>query len=383
MEHIYLDNAATTPIDKSVLEEMLPYFTEYFGNPSSVHFFGRRPKAAIEKARKIVANYLNASTAEIFFTSGGTESNNAALNMAVRSLGVKRIISTKIEHDCVLNTARYLASKGTELVYLKVDKLGNIDLNELENLLKQETRTLVSIMHVNNEIGTIANLQAISNLCETYKAYLHSDTVQSIAYFPFDLQTLKIHFLSGSAHKFHGPKGVGFLYINGDASVKPFILGGGQERNMRAGTENVASIVGLGKALEIAKQNQESSIAHFTLLRNEMKAQLLKKISGVEFIESEPNYFQKILSVSLPPHENSDMILINLDIAKIAASGGSACSSGTERGSHVLDAIGIKNDRRTIRFSFSKFNTLEEVSKAVNALAELFQEKNIVHNEKV
>jgi len=383
MEHIYLDNAATTPLDKSVLEEMLPYLTEYFGNPSSVHFFGRRPKAAIEKARKTVAHYLNASTAEIFFTSGGTESNNTAFYMAVRSLGVKRIISTKIEHDCVLNTTRNLAMQGTEVVYLKVDKLGNIDLAELENLLQQETRTLVSLMHVNNEIGTIADLQAISNLCETYKAYLHSDTVQSIAYFPFDLQTLKVHFLSGSAHKFHGPKGVGFLYINGDARVKPFIFGGGQERNMRAGTENVASIVGLGKALEIAKQEQETSLAHFSFLRSEMKKQLREKIKDVEFIESEPNCFQKILSVSLPPHENSDMILINLDIAKVAASGGSACSSGTERGSHVLDVIGVEKDRRTIRFSFSKFNTLEDVKAAVNALAALFQEKDIVHKQTV
>ncbi|MBX2909081.1 MAG: cysteine desulfurase [Chitinophagales bacterium] len=383
MEHIYLDNAATTPLDKSVLEEMLPYLTEYFGNPSSVHFFGRRPKAAIEKARKTVAHYLNASTAEIFFTSGGTESNNTALNMAVRSLGVKRIVSTKIEHDCVLNTTRNLAMQGTEVVYLKVDKLGNIDLGELENLLQQNKPTLVSIMHVNNEIGTIADLQAISNLCETYKAYLHSDTVQSIAYFPFNLQTLKVHFLSGSAHKFHGPKGVGFLYINGDARVKPFIFGGGQERNMRAGTENVASIVGLGKALKMAKQEQETSLAHFSFLRNEMKKQLREKIKDVEFIESEPNCFQKILSVSLPPHENSDMILINLDIAKVAASGGSACSSGTERGSHVLDVIGVEKDRRTIRFSFSKFNTLEDVKAAVNALAALFQERDIVHKQTV
>lgn len=383
MEHIYLDNAATTPLDKRVLDEMMPYFTDYFGNPSSIHFFGRKPKATVEMARRQVANYLNASAGEVFFTSGGTESNNTALNAAVRSLGVKRIITTKIEHDCVVNTVRYLGMSGTEIAYLKVDNKGNTDLQELEMLLQENKKTLVSLMHVNNELGTIANLKAISELCKTYKAYFHSDTVQSVAYFPFDLQELYIHFLTGSAHKFHGPKGVGFIYIKSNVRVKPFIFGGGQERNMRAGTENVASIVGLGKAIEFAEKEQVATNQHLLALKTNMKKLLREKIKGVEFNgnEEDEKSFCKILSVSLPANKKNEMLLIKLDIAKIAASGGSACSSGTEKGSHVLKAIGADESRRTVRFSFSKYNTMEEVNAAVDMLANFFQEEKTLQQE--
>ena len=372
MQRIYLDNAATTPLDKRVLDEMLPYFTEQFGNPSSIHFYGRKPKAAIEKARKQVAGYLNVSPGEIFFTSGGTESNNMALNAAVYSLGVKRIITSKTEHDCVLNTSLHLAKAGVEIVFVPVDGKGNIDMNVLQQLLQDTKCTLVSLMHVNNEIGTITNIAAIAQLCEHYGAYFHTDTVQSLAYFSFDLQQLKVHFLSGSAHKFHGPKGVGFLYINSQINVQPMFYGEGQERNMRAGTENVPSIVGLGRALELAQQETASTLAHFLLLRNEMKQQLAQAIAGVEFNGAQENVFAKILSVSLPPHAKNEMLLMNLDMAGIAASGGSACSSGTEKGSHVLEAIGADESRKSLRFSFSKFNTIEEVTTAAKVLANIF-----------
>lgn len=373
MQRIYLDNAATTPLDKRVLDEMLPYFTEHFGNPSSIHHFGRKPKAAIEKARKQVAQYLNASASEIFFTSGGTESNNTTLNAAVHSLGIKRIITAKTEHDCVLNTSLNLGKKGIEIVFLPVDEHGNVGLEKLESYLADKKRTLVSLMHVNNEIGTISNIAAISKICEKYEAFFHTDTVQSLAYFPFDMQQLKVHFLSGSAHKFHGPKGVGFLYVNNEIRIEPFMFGGGQERNMRAGTENVAAIVGLGKALELAQQEMSSTVEHLTMLKNNMKKLIEEKITDVKFLGEPTNCFCKVLNVSLPPHPKNEMLLMNLDIAGIAASGGSACSSGTEKGSHVLEAIGADENRKSVRFSFSKFNTLEEINFATETLATLFQ----------
>ena len=242
---VYLDNAATTPLSKEVLDEMLPYLTEHFGNPSSIHSYGRKAKAAVEKARKVVAKYLNASTAEVFFTGSGTEASNTIIKCSVRDLGVKRIITSRIEHHCVLHSVETMAHEGIQVDYVKLDEKGRVDLNDLENLLKtSDKKTLVSLMHANNEIGTMLNLEAVAEICKMHQAIFHSDTVQTIGYFPFDVQKMKIHFLSGSAHKFHGPKGVGFIYINGEAAIKPFIDGGAQERNMRAGTENVYGIVG-------------------------------------------------------------------------------------------------------------------------------------------
>ncbi len=372
MQRIYLDNAATTPIDKRVLDEMLPYLTEHFGNPSSIHFFGRKPKAAIEKARKQIASYLNVSAGELFFTSGGTESNNMTLHCAVRDLGVQRIITSPTEHDCVLNTATALSKKGIEVVHLDVDVYGNLNLQQLDDLLgSSHVKTLVSLMHANNEIGTITDLKLVSEICSKHHALFHTDTVQSLAYFPFDLQQIKIHFLSGSAHKLHGPKGVGFLYINNDAQLSPLIFGGSQERNMRAGTENVASIVGFGAAIELAKNEMEANVAHISDLKMLMVRLLKEKIEGVAFNGDVENGFCKVLSVSLPPHPKNEMMLMNLDIAGIAASGGSACSSGTEKGSHVLQAIRMPENRKSIRFSFSKFNTAEEIEFAANTLSGL------------
>ncbi|MES2620727.1 MAG: cysteine desulfurase family protein [Bacteroidota bacterium] len=370
---VYLDNAATTPVDKQVLDEMLPYLTEHFGNPSSIHGYGRKAKAAVEKARKTVARYLNASTSEVFFTGSGTEANNMVIKCAVRDLGVKRIISSRIEHHCVLYSAQVIANsnQGVLVDYVKLDKQGRVDLNDLESLLINNSgKTLVSLMHANNEIGTMLNLGKIAELCTRYEAYFHSDTVQTIGYFPFDVQKTKIHFLSGSAHKFYGPKGVGFVYINTEAPFKPFLDGGSQERNMRAGTENVSGIAGLGKALEVATELMQENKEKIQELKKYMIACLSKEIDGIFFIgdisDEGSNY--KVLSVSLPPDEKSELMLMNLDMAGVAASGGSACSSGSEKGSHVLEAINADPKRKVIRFSFSKYNTKQEIDYTISVL---------------
>ncbi len=371
---VYLDNAATTALDKQVLDEMLPYLTEHFGNPSSIHGFGRKAKAAVEKARKTVAKYLNASTAEIFFTGSGTEASNTIIKCAVRDLGVKRIITSRIEHHCVLHSAEAMAANGVKVNYVKLNGKGNIDLTDLEHLLKtSEAKTLVSLMHANNEIGTMLDIEKVSALCKVHGAYFHSDTVQTIGYFPFDVQQMKIHFLSGSAHKFHGPKGVGFVYINSELSIKPFIDGGAQERNMRAGTENVSGIVGLGKALELALEHGTENKKYIAELKHYMIYKLRNEVADIDFngdISDEGSNY-KVLSVSLPPCEKSELALFNLDMAGVAASGGSACSSGSEKGSHVLEAIGANPKRKAIRFSFSKYNTKEEIDYAIEVLKKI------------
>ena len=371
---VYLDNAATTPLSKEVLDEMLPYLTEHFGNPSSIHSHGRKAKAAVEKARKVVAKYLNASTAEVFFTGSGTEASNTIIKCSVRDLGVKRIVTSRIEHHCVLHSVETMAQEGIQVDYVKLDEKGRVDLNDLESLLKaSDKKTLVSLMHANNEIGTMLNLEAVAEICKTYQAIFHSDTVQTSGYFPFDVQKMKIHFLSGSAHKFHGPKGVGFIYINGEAAIKPFIDGGAQERNMRAGTENVYGIVGLGRALELALENGEENKKYISGLKHYMVDKLKTEIEGVDFngdISDEGSNY-KVLSVSLPPCEKAELTLFNLDMAGVAASGGSACSSGSEKGSHVLEVIGANPNRKAVRFSFSKYNTKEEIDYAVSVVKKM------------
>lgn len=374
---VYLDNAATTPLDKEVLDEMLPYLTEFFGNPSSIHSYGRKAKAAVEKSRKTVAKYLNASTSEIFFTAGGTESSNMIVKGAVHHLGVKNIISSRIEHHCVLHSVETVGGEGVNVQYVNLDAQGHVDYAHLEELLKKtEGKTLVSLMHGNNELGTLLNLQLVSDLCKKYNALFHSDTVQTIGYYPFDVQQLKIHFLSGSAHKFHGPKGVGFVYINSEVAMKPYIDGGAQERNMRAGTENVYGIVGLGKALELAIEKMDEHKTYISGLKQYMKQKLQNEIAGIAFngdlTEAGSNY--KVLSVSLPPDDKAELILFNLDMAGIAASGGSACSSGSEKGSHVLEGIKADPKRKAVRFSFSKYNTKEEIDYVVDCL-----KKTVLH----
>ena len=370
---IYFDNAATTPLDPIVLQEMMPFFTEHFGNPSSIYSYGRETRIAIEKARKSVAKILNAHPSEIFFTSGGTESSNTAIFASVRMLGCKRIISSSIEHHATLQTCSFLSDAGeAELEFVEVLQNGHINLDDLEKKLSSSPiKTLVTLMHANNEIGNITNINQVGEICKKYNALFHADTVQTVGHFPINLKETKVDFITGAGHKFHGPKGVGILYINADTRIQPFIHGGGQERNMRAGTENIYGIVGFAKALEIATLNHSTDKEYILEIKNYLKKSLTEKIKGVIFNgDPEGDSLYTLLSVGFPISEKSEMLLFNLDIRNICASGGSACSSGTEQGSHVIRALG-KNNHVTVRFSFSKYNTKEEVDLLVVALAEL------------
>jgi len=374
MNRIYFDNAATTPLDPSVLETMMPFLTEKFGNPSSIYSYGRETKMAIETARKSVAKILNAHPAEIFFTSGGTESSNTAIQASIRDLGCKHIITSPIEHHAVTHTVQHLDNMDmVKVSYVKLLPNGHIDLENLETLLAAaEEKTLVSLMHANNEIGNMLNIHAVGELCKLYNAIFHSDTVQTVGHFPFDLRNTPVHFITGASHKFHGPKGVGLLYINENVRIKPFVHGGAQERNMRAGTENIYGIVGFAKALELATENYESDSAHIGTLKYYMHDQLKKNIKGVGFNgDTLGDSLYTVLSVSFPKTEKSEMILFNLDINNICASGGSACTSGAEQGSHVIRAINNNPNQVTVRFSFSKHNTKEEVDAVVEKLKSL------------
>ncbi len=375
MSLIYLDNAATTPLDDAVLEAMLPYFKEHYGNPSSQYSIGRTARAAIEAARKLIAKHLNADGREIIFTSGGTEANNLALFNAVTNLDVKRIITSPIEHHCVLHTLEILSAKyGIELRFLEVDQKGKINLHQLEAELiearESQMKVLVSIMHANNEIGTKNDLAEISKLAKSYDAFLHSDTVQTMAHFKIDAKALEIDFFTGSGHKFHGPKGSGFLFAKKGHKIRPILHGGGQERQKRAGTENVAGIVGLATAMDLAYQNLDQHRTHIKEVKQYFIDKISTHITGVTFngetIEGECLY--TVLSVSLPPCEQGSLLLFQLDMAGICASGGSACSSGAPTSSHVLSAIKHDPSRIAIRFSFSKHNTKEEVDKVVDVL---------------
>ncbi|WP_128544770.1 cysteine desulfurase family protein [Larkinella soli] len=376
--HVYLDNAATTRLDPEVLEAMLPLMTEEFGNPSSIHSHGRRVRAAIEKARKTVASLLNTSPAEIFFTSGGTEADNTAIRSSIETFGLTHAVTSPLEHHAVLHTLEHLDKQGTvKLNLVRVDEQGRIDMTHLDELLRNNPRTLVSLMHGNNEIGNLLDLEAVGRLCREYKAVFHADTVQTMGHFRHDLQQLPVDFIVGAAHKFHGPKGVGFLYINADSRIHPFIHGGSQERNMRGGTENVYGIIGLAKALEIAYRDMDEHRRHIEGLKRRMIGQLRERLDGVSFngmSEDLQNSLYTVLNVSLPPSDLSDMLLFNLDIAGISASGGSACTSGSNLGSHVLSALpGNDPERGAIRFSFSKYTTEEEIDYAVDTLVGLFQ----------
>jgi cysteine desulfurase len=370
----YLDNAATTPMDPQVIEVMTNMMKNQFGNPSSIHSYGREVKAALEQSRKVVARAINASPAEIFFTSGGTEANNTAIFCTVRDLGIRHAITSPIEHHAVLHSLEELAKEGKiKLSFVKLNKDGHVDLEHLEELLKDNSRTLVSLMHGNNELGNLLPLDKVSLICEKYDAIFHTDTVQTMAHYRFDVQKTKVHFLTCAAHKFHGPKGVGFLYINSSVRIHPFIFGGAQERNMRGGTENVYGIVGLAKAMEIAYAELEDHQKQILELKNYMSAKLKESIPGIQFNgDTLNNSLYTVLNVCFPPHENSEMLLFNLDINGIACSGGSACSSGSNTGSHVLKALYGNEDRPSVRFSFSKFNTKVEVDYAVEKLKELF-----------
>ena len=374
MERVYFDNAATTALDPVVLETMMPYLTEKFGNPSSIYSYGRETRMAVETARKSVAKLLNANPAEIFFTSGGTESSNMAIQAAIRDLGCRHIITSKIEHHAVTHTVEHLNNLDkVKVSYVKILPDGHVDLEDLEKLLAAtKDKILVSLMHANNEIGNILDIHAVGNLCKLYNAVFHSDTVQTVGHFPMDLRNTPIHFITGAAHKFHGPKGVGIIYINENVRIKPFVHGGSQERNMRAGTENIYGIVGFAKAFEMAMAGFETDSAYIGSLKYYMYEQLKKQIPGVGFngdVLGKSLY--TVLSVSFPKTEKSEMILFNLDINKICASGGSACTSGADAGSHVIRAINNDPNQITVRFSFSKHNTKEEIDAVVEKLKQL------------
>jgi len=371
MKRIYFDNAATTPLDARVLEAMMPYLTEKFGNPSSIYSYGRETRLAVENARKSVARLLNAHPAEIFFTSGGTESDNTAILSAIRDLGCRHIITSPIEHHAVMHAVEFLDNEDqVKRSFVKLLPNGHIDIEHLEELLAaSEERVLVSLMHANNEIGNLLDVEAVGNLCKLYNAIFHSDTVQTVGHLPIDLRNTPVHFITGAAHKFHGPKGVGILYINENVKIRPFIHGGAQERNMRAGTENIYGIVGFAKALELAMENYETDSAQVGTLKYYMHEQLKKHIPGVGFNgDVLGRSLYTVLSVSFPKTEKSEMILFNLDINNICASGGSACTSGAEQGSHVIRAINNNPNQVTVRFSFSHHNTKEEVDHVVNLL---------------
>jgi len=373
MQRIYFDNAATTFLDARVLESMMPYLTEKFGNPSAIYSYGRESRMAIETARKSVAKILNAHPAEIFFTSGGTESSNTAINAAVKDLGCSHIITSALEHHATLHTVEHLHQAGrVELSYVKLLPDGHVDLKDLEQLLaNSKQKCLVTLMHANNEIGNMLDLHSTGSLCKLYGAIFHSDTVQTVGHFPFDLRNTAVHFITGSGHKFHGPKGAGLLYINENVKIQPYILGGAQERNMRAGTENLYGIVGFAKALELATVNYKEERAYIMDLKIYMMDILKKQIKNVCF-NGDPlgRSLYTVLSVSFPKTEKSEMILFNLDINHICASGGSACTSGVEQGSHVIRAVNSNPNQVTVRFSFSKYNSKEEINIVVDKLNE-------------
>lgn len=371
---IYLDNAATTPLDKEVLDTMLPFMTNFFGNPSSIHAFGRKTRAAIENARKSVAKSLNVSPSEIFFTSGGTEADNMAIRCSIHDLGIKHAITSRIEHHAVLHTLEKLEEEGLiKLSFVNLTPEGHVELEHLEQLLKSNDRTFVSLMHANNEIGNLLPIKEAGEICERHNAIFHSDTVQTMGHYAMDLQKINIHFITCAAHKFHGPKGVGFLYVSSKIKINPLIYGGGQERNMRGGTENLYGIVGLAKALEVALRDVDQHQQYIKNIKQYMVEQLKTHIPGIEFNGScLNNCLYTVLNVRFPHTDNAEMLLFNLDIAGIAASGGSACTSGSDVGSHVLRGISCDVTRPSVRFSFSKYNTKEEIDYTVRKLKDLF-----------
>ena len=375
MNRIYLDNAATTPIDKAVIEAMLPMMEMNFGNPSSIHGHGREVRSAVERARKTIAGLLNTSPAEITFTSGGTEADNMAIVRSIEKFEITHAVTSTLEHHAVLHTLEYLVKKSKiKLSFVELDAKGHIDLNHLEELLRDNPKTLVSLMHGNNEIGNLLDMDKVGQLCEDYGAVFHSDTVQTMGHYRHDLQQMKIDFLVGAAHKFHGPKGVGFLYISSKNKIQPLIHGGSQERNMRGGTENVYGIIGMAKALEIAYTGMDDHRQHVEGLKSRMIAKLRQNLDDIIFNGDSDNLEKSlytVLNIGFPPSDEGDMFLFNLDINKISASGGSACTSGSDIGSHVLTALNASPNRPSVRFSFSKYNTVEEIDFVVDKLVEM------------
>ncbi len=373
MERIYLDNAATTPLDPVVLQTMLPYMQQQFGNPSSIYSYGRETRLAVENARKTVAKIFGCRPGEIFFTSGGTESNNTAIAAAIRDLGCRHVITSPIEHHAVLHTVAHYENTGAVTAsFVALNDEGELNYDDLEMQLKKRAeKCLVTLMHANNEIGAMLDIERVGALCKAYNAIFHSDCVQTVGHYPMNLSKLHVHFVSAAAHKFHGPKGSGVLYVREGLPVKPFIFGGGQERNMRAGTENVYGIAGFAKALEIATANHDEDKKYISGLKQYMKEQLQQHIPEVRFHCAEGETLYTVLSACFPKTSKSEILLMALDMNHICASGGSACSSGADAGSHVVEALNKGDDFVTVRFSFSKYNTTEEIDSVVKKLKEL------------
>jgi cysteine desulfurase len=372
---VYLDNAATTPMAPEVVAAMSDVLLNHFGNPSSTHSYGRSSKALLETARRNLAQHLNCSSSELFFTSGGTEADNLACHIAVQELGVKRIISTSIEHHAVGHTVEmYRDRYNVQLHNLSLDAQGHIDLSELDVLLKDPIPTLVSLMHANNEIATLIPLSQIAQLCRSYGAYFHSDTVQTMGHYAFDLKAMDVDFITCAAHKFHGPKGIGFLYVNKRIKMAPMILGGSQERGFRGGTENLAGIVGLSKAFDLAYEDLQGHQSHVQGLKSYMMGRLKDHFSDIAFHgDTTPEgSLYTVLNVCFPPTEKASMLLFTLDLKGVAVSGGSACTSGAAKGSHVLEGIGADMTRPNVRFSFSRYTTREEIDFALEQVFSAF-----------
>jgi|TARA_A100001037_G_scaffold128010_1_gene115945 cysteine desulfurase len=373
--NVYFDNAATTPISKKVLDKMIPYMEDGFGNPSSIHKRGREIKSVIEKSRSKVADILSCEPGEIFFTSGGTEADNMFIINTVLEKKIDTVITSKVEHHAVLHCCDYLnKTQNINIKYVSINDNGEVDLDDLEKITSNNKNSLVSLMHGNNEIGNINDLKAISKICEKNNVIFHSDTVQTIGHYAIDLNKINIQGIVGSAHKFHGPKGIGFLYLNNKHKISPFIHGGAQERNMRGGTENVYGIVGLSEALTLAYENMATHKEKIIELKSHMIESLRQKVKGVKFngLSSDlDNSLYTVLNASIPNVEDQQMFLFNLDINNIAASAGSACSSGSDSGSHVLKEIKTEEGFVNVRFSFSKYNSIEEVDYVINKIVEI------------
>jgi len=375
-KRIFLDNAATTPMAPEIIDMISDMMKTHFANPSSAHSFGRESKIVVENARKTIAKLLNTAPGTIFFTSGGTEADNMAIKCGIHDHKITHAITSKLSHHAVLYPLEDLEKEGIiKLSYVNIDKNGVVDLNHLEELLKNNPRTFVSIMHANNEIGTMQDIRSIGDICKQYNAIFHSDTVQTIAHFPFDMKELNVDFMAASAHKFHGPKGVGFVFISEDIQINPLLRGGGQERNMRAGTENIYGIAALAMAMEMAYENLEEEIKYIKGIKKHMIEKLQTELDDVQFYGTcldLDNSLYTVLSCHFPETDIAEMLLFNLDILGVACSGGSACASGGSKGSHVLSALTPDSKRPGIRFSFSKYTTKEDVDFAIQKLKELF-----------
>jgi cysteine desulfurase len=375
---VYFDNAATTQLREEVVDVMSEVLRTNYGNPSSSHSYGRSSKSVIEQCRKNIAAHFKVSAGEIIFTSGGTEADNLALRSAARDLKITHFITSKIEHHAVLHTLDELQKEYNITVsYVNLLEDGQIDIKHLEQLLQTSSKSLVSLMHVNNEVGNLLDIAAVGQLCKTYDALFHCDSVQSVGHYDIDLSKLKVDFMAASAHKFHGPKGVGFAFIRKDSGIKPLIFGGEQERGFRAGTESIHNIVGLEKALHLAYENLDTEKAYILGLKQHFMERLKQAVPAIKFNACSGNTSLStytLVNVALPVSAaKASMLLFQLDLKGIACSKGSACQSGSSKGSHVLSEIlsGEDLQKPSIRFSFSIYNTIEEVAYVVDVLKEL------------